>query len=1159
MSILPLPLSSNEAFHPLMDEILNLAEILATHYSLESLLSFIKELLERNNLIVNGIWLSPSLLPLIRDGVKNDASLLGTLSPLLEQAYREKRILPNTSLDIYAIDKGSTLAIPLLVRDEVLGVIQVDKKDQVGFSVPDIEIVPSIISQFTLALGYLQYKSHSEYLLQNLTHLTTIEEISKSFLSNLDRDSLLNSILTLVRQRFDFRFVNLYTLLGDKKGAIKQIGISEDGIEPEKFFDYEKDAGPVHWSIAHLEPVIINNMSLDSRFPEIDLRKNIHSEMVIPLCFGELFIGAIELCSDTSDAFGPDTIKGYHLLAQSIAVALRNANLYRSEQISRLINDRLQKKIGTISAEVTLDDSLHALLDELEEILPWDAAAIWLIGDTTNDSEVSQFASLPRLAAARVKEQPSPETELSQSSITNELFSKYIQNSTDASDLWSAYPWNSEILNSETPAIRSTNSAYEPLGALLGLNLEYSAIGAPIISNNQPRGIIVLVHHLSNQYDVDTQTMAKAFTNTASIVIENVMLYEAAHEQAWISTVLLQVAEATQSITNIDELLQTVVSMLPGLIGVNACTIFLWDQSIETFYPQASYGFDAEQLARFNEWEIYPGSVLAFDHLKDSNNPVILNAETLSDITAAQVFPAYDFRNDLLILFPLYTQNKLCGAFLIDFTNSTLEIDSSQDVWDEKYSLIQGAARQTAIAVENIQLIKSQEEEAYISVALLQVAQAIVSLNRLDEILESIVRITPILVGVKRCIIYLWDSKDLVFRQSEYYGLSKNDLIKMGQAFKADEFPFVKAIQQTNQILYHSCCPGNAPLTWNEFTSGDYQVIRGKNPDSDQETSIKLDPKTLTNRERLLIGFPLSVKGEILGVMLIEEEEPVKGSTSIHIREKRIEIVKGITQQAAVAIKNELLQQDAVKSERMERELQLAREIQTTFLPDRLPEIPGWDIGVRWQPARQVGGDFYDILSIDNNRIGFVIADVADKGMPAALFMTLIRTLIRAAAKEKKSPAAVLKQVNELLVPDSKRGMFVTVFYGVFSLDSGKIVYANAGHNPPIVKRLNRDEFIELTRTTMALGIFADIDVDERELTLNPGDWMLLYTDGVTEAFSAKDEMFGTERLTKLLQEHQFVSSDGLINEVERAVEDFIHGTDLSDDLTLAAIMRKIT
>ena len=671
-------------------------------------------------------------------------------------------------------------------------------------------------------------------------------------------------------------------------------------------------------------------------------------------------------------------------------------------------------------------------------------------------------------------------------------------------------------------------------------------------------GIIDLVHHLPDQYDGESIYMAKAFANYASIAIENTRLFTAAHAQAWISTVLLQVAEATQSITNLDELLETVVGILPGLIGVDACTIFLWDQSIEAFFSRASNGFDDEQLARLNAWEIFPGSVIAFDKLKQSGSPVILNTDTISDEIAVEVFPNYDFQKDLLILFPLITQNCSCGAILLDFTNSNLNNSSPQEVWDEQYTLIQGVAHQAAIAIENLQLVKSQEEEAYISVALLQVAQAIVSLNQLDEILGSIVRITPILVGVKRCIIYLWDGKDLVFRQSQYFGFSKNDLALMGQVIKANEFPFIETIKQRDQIIYHSLGPMNSPLYWNEIVPDDYHFIEGNTQDSDENNSGKMDDRPLNSRERLLIGFPLSVKGEILGAMLIEEEDPIKGSPSLHIREKRIEIVKGITQQAAIAIKNELLQQEAVKSERMERELQLAREIQATFLPDRLPEFPGWDIDVRWQPARQVGGDFYDFHIIDENRIGFVIADVADKGMPAALFMTLIRTLIRAAAKEKSSPAAVLKQVNELLIPDSKHKMFVTVFYGIFALNSGKVVYANAGHNPPDVKQFNRDDLIQLTRTSIALGLFNDIEIEEREISMNPGDWLLLYTDGITEAFSLQGEMFGTKRLFDLLSNHEFISSSRLLDLIEGTVNEFIKGTDLADDTTLAALCRKL-
>jgi sigma-B regulation protein RsbU (phosphoserine phosphatase) len=1159
MSIQPSPISNNHAYTSSWHELLKLAEVLSTKFSLETQLTYLNNLFERNYSIKARVWLAPSLSPLIiNEGIQNTACILRSMSPMMERASLEKRIIPVIPSNPNDVNSASMLAVPLMVKDEVLGVIHLEKLNPAGFTSPDIVVISGFSSQFSLALFQLRQKSHNDYLQQNIARLTLIEEISKSILSNLDRDSLLNSILSLLRQKFEFWRVNIYTVRGGDKKTLKQIGISEDGIEPENIYDYEHDKGPVHWSISHLEPVIINNMMLDTRFSAADFSINIRSELVIPLLYGELFIGVIDLCSDSVDIFGPDTINGYQLLAQNIAVAIRNANLYHSAQIGRLINERLQKTAGSISADVTLDDILKFLLDELKDILPWDAVAIWLFDNSSDGTGIDQFNSSLRLAAARITEQTSIESDQPRRSVTNELFDKYIHNTEEANGLLSAYPWISEIINSETPEIRNSTSTYEPLGALLGLSSEYSAIGIPLNTGDRHCGIIVLVDHKPGQYDLESQSVANIFANYASIMIENTKLYTAAHDQAWISTVLLQVAEATQSITNTDELFETVVNMLPGLIGVDACTIFLWDQSSETFYFQASNGFNAEQVERFNSWDIYPGSVLAFDKLKESNNPVILNLDNLSNETASQVFQNYDFQNDLLILFPLFTKNSLFGTILVDFTNSALEFDSSQEVWDEKYTIIQGAARQTAIAMENLQLIKSQEEEAYITVALLQVAQAIVSLNALDEILSSIVRITPILVGVKRCIIYLWDNKDLVFRQSEYYGVSKNDLNLLGQVFKVNEFPFIEAIQQTNQIIYHSVSPANLPLAWNEIAPGEYQIVGGINPDSEEEISIKLEGKSIINRERLLIGFPLSIKGEMLGVMLIEEEEQIKGSPSLHIREKRIEIVKGITQQAAIAIKNEHLQRDAVKSERMERELQLAREIQTTFLPDRLPELQGWDIGVRWKPARQVGGDFYDIFILDDERIGFVIADVADKGMPAALFMTLIRTLIRAAAKDKLSPAAVLKQVNELLVPDSKHGMFVTVFYGVFSLNSGKVVYANAGHNPPIVKQIDRDELIELTRTTMALGIFADIKVDERELLLNPGEWMLLYTDGVTEAFSAKEEMFGTDRLFGLLADYKFISSDGLIDTIVGAVEDFIKGTDLSDDMTLAAISRKL-
>ncbi len=1154
----PSPNFSHDADDNQWPALLNLADILSTQYSLKSLLLYIVLILEQDNYWKIRIWLDPALSNLAaNEDLELTDVLINDPSPLMEHVYHEKQIFSNIGDNPADKENRSVVIIPLIAKFQVMGVIQLETDNNESVTPQDIETAITLISQFSIALYYLLNTPQFQYIQISKNHLRACEEISKSILSNLDRDSLLNNLLSLLHQQFNCSRVNIYMVGGENKKVLKRIGISTEGIDPVTVYQFDRGSRLVSGCITRLEPVLVNDIKLSLCYSSADIDNNIQSVLIIPLINSGLLLGMIELLSESKEEFGPDTLEGYHLLAQYFSTAIRNADAYYLEKTRRKMSDRLDSLIGTITTEVSLDDLLHILLDELENILTWDAAAIWLFDRAATEIGLDQFTSFLRLSAFRIKNQSFAESGQDLSQNTRELLDKYFDRTVGEDDLLSVYPWISEIIDSKLPIIRNTPFQYEPIGAIMGLNSDYSAIGTPLINQDQTIGFIILAHQISDQYDRDSQSLANAFMSRASIAITNSRLYAAAHDQAWISTVLLQVADATQSITNLDELLETVVSMLPGLIGVDSCMIFLLDQSTGSFLPRAIKGFDEVPKDRFNTWEIYPGSIMAFDRLKESTKPVIVDKGNLPKVIASQIFHHYDFDNNLMILFPLTSQTSFCGAILFDFSNSNLVKDSSQEIWDEQYTLIEGAARQTAVAIENLQLIKSQEEEAYTSIALLQVAQAIVSFSQLDEILSSIVRITPILVGVKRCIIYLWDSKELVFRQSEYFGFSKTDLTLLGQEIKANEFPFIEAIQQGNHILFHLLGNEDSPFNWSEITSDDYQVVESNVINGNDEISIKLDSKSLGQREPLLIGFPLSVKSEVLGVMLIEEEDPIRGIPSVHIRERRIEIVKGITQQAAIAIKNELLQEEAVKSERMERELQLAREIQTTFLPGKLPSLPGWDIGVRWKPARQVSGDFYDLLLLPDDQIGFVIADVADKGMPAALFMTLIRTLIRAAARDQQSPAAVLKEVNELLIPDSKHGMFVTVFYGIFNLKSGKLVYANAGHNPPVVKQLDKDGLIELTRTTIALGLFEDIEVDERELTINPGDWILLYTDGVTEAFSSKEELFSTKRLFDLLDDYSFISSTDLVDMIQGSVDDFIKGVDLSDDMTLAAICRK--
>jgi phosphoserine phosphatase RsbU/P len=189
--------------------------------------------------------------------------------------------------------------------------------------------------------------------------------------------------------------------------------------------------------------------------------------------------------------------------------------------------------------------------------------------------------------------------------------------------------------------------------------------------------------------------------------------------------------------------------------------------------------------------------------------------------------------------------------------------------------------------------------------------------------------------------------------------------------------------------------------------------------------------------------------------MLVEE-----AAGGLRFRNRRLEIITGIAQQMALAIQNDMLQKEMVVRERLETEVQLARQIQQTFLPETLPVFTEWELAARWKTARQVGGDFYDVFNLPDNKLGLFIADVSDKGVPAALFMALTRTLVRAAVIETVTPAEALRRVNELLVPDTQQGMFVTAVYAVLDMNKGELTYVNAGHNPPLVgeeRRIHRE------------------------------------------------------------------------------------------------------
>lgn len=254
-------------------------------------------------------------------------------------------------------------------------------------------------------------------------------------------------------------------------------------------------------------------------------------------------------------------------------------------------------------------------------------------------------------------------------------------------------------------------------------------------------------------------------------------------------------------------------------------------------------------------------------------------------------------------------------------------------------------------------------------------------------------------------------------------------------------------------------------------------------------------------------------------------------------------------------------QQEHNQLESIKNDLAIAGEIQQTILPRSFPPFPELtevvDIYASMTPAKDVGGDFYDFFQIDDERIGLVIADVSGKGVPASLFMAVSRTLLRATALRGVSSAECLTYANKLLCKESLDSMFVTVFYGIYHYKTGMMDYTNAGHNPPYLLRGGRTVECLPVASNFVVGVFDDIEFESNTLTFGIGDTLLLYTDGVTEAFNDKREQFSESNLQDILASmHESSSAKEVVTSVLQSVKIFSGDYPQSDDITLLSLQR---
>lgn len=826
--------------------------------------------------------------------------------------FRYIELLPKTR---------SEVVIPLKLGERVLGVLDVQADRLNAFHPNDLLVLKALADNVARAVeGARLYGD----VRRRADQLALVAEVSRSLTSTLELGKMMAEAAALIRDRFGFQHVGLYTVHPNRRLIEYEAGSGKRSSASQGYtISLDAPRGIIPWVAREGQTLLANDVSKEPRYVPSPLPpKNTRSELTVPLVYGDHVLGVLDIQSDRRNSFSEDDRVMFEAVGGTIAASIRNADLFRSEQWRGQVADSLREVAGLLSENIGLEESLEAILTELERNLPVDISVIWLVdggdlyvaavhGAKAEDVENARLSS-PAAAAALA-----------------------------------------QVMESKEPIVRAPTDARWPMGEATDYPVNYSSLAAPLRVTEQVVGIIALAHHEPGRYGHEARSMAATFASYAAVAIENARLYDATQEQAYASAALLQVAQAISTPAEINEVLGSILRVMPILVGVERAAVYGWDASRRVYIPRAEFGVPDD--ARAAVW-----------------SPTIAEGR-----------------------FPL--------------------LDAAREAGEER-----------------IHVLKSRDR----------------------------------------------------------------------------------------------------PEAWRK---------------------MRPEPKVsraLRDASRLLMALPLTIKSDVMGLLLVEEAAGAQ-----RYRSRRLEIVRGIGQQIAVAMQNDLLEQQVMAREHLEAEVDVARQIQRSFIPASLPQPAGWELAARWETARQVGGDYYDAVPLKGKRLGLFIADVADKGVPAALFMALTRTLFRAAATEIASPAGVVQRLNDLMIPDTRQGMFVTAVYALLDPEKAVITYANAGHNPPLW--IHADGTVErLTRTAMALGVIAGTATTERTINLQPGECVLLYTDGLTEAFSPEGELFGEERLIETVGGSQCHSANELLQAVDRALAAFVGSQPLADDLTMLIVRR---
>lgn len=440
----------------------------------------------------------------------------------------------------------------------------------------------------------------------------------------------------------------------------------------------------------------------------------------------------------------------------------------------------------------------------------------------------------------------------------------------------------------------------------------------------------------------------------------------------------------------------------------------------------------------------------------------------------------------------------------LELENSIGELREYRKELEETYnSLVQ---KSTQLEYSNQILERRVENLSNLN----SLSRAVLSVLDLDNIINIILDAYFVLTGAKRISLYLWEAEGLINKKTKGECNFKENLL-----FSEEEIK--------------------------EFTKKDYQ-----------EMYEKLSKKFILADNEVIVISPLVVKEKQLGVIYVIEDK----NKLIDLDE---ETISALVIQVSIAINNAQIYSELIVKERISNELDVASRIQKKILPADVDEIFGLEIAQYFEPAKEIGGDYYDYTILDDNVFSITIADVSGKGVPAAFLMALGRSVLKTLTLTGDfAPNENLNELNKIIYSDITEDMFITMMHSKYNKENKTLYYSNAGHNPIVVYRASTDSIELHTVKGVAIGFLEEYKYRQGEIQLNKGDIVIFYTDGITEAENSNKEMFGLERLKEVIYNNKNKSPKELRKVILESINRFRKDYEQTDDLTFVILKSNV-